>query len=72
MKISMQVLMTLIPRADDRARITDLARQYRTGRQEGVLDSVLAELDRHWRPIRRPRPSREEVMEMLMDADADE
>lgn len=67
MKISMDVLMTMIPRAEDRARMTDLAEQYRTGRAEGVVDCVLDELDKHWRAIRRPKPSREEVVEMLLE-----
>jgi hypothetical protein len=67
MKIPMKNLLALIPREEDRARMRELSRRYRTARADGVLDDVLLEIEKHWRAVRRPMPTREEIREMLDD-----
>jgi hypothetical protein len=72
MKIDLPTLLTLVPRAEDRARLLELARAYRAGRAGGVLDDVMVEVERHWRAIRRPMPTRAQLAEMLAEAGDDE
>lgn len=69
MKISMENLLALIPREEDRSRMREFSHRYRTARADGVLDDVMREIDKHWRAIRRPMPTREEVAEMLASED---
>jgi len=66
-KISMENLMTLIPQADDRARIVSIGANYKSTSAESALDDFMSEIERHWRAVRRPQPSRTEVAEMLRE-----
>lgn len=63
----MKNLLAMIGREEDRARMGELARRYRAARAEGVIDDVMREIEKHWRAIRKPMPTRDEVREMLED-----
>jgi len=65
MKISMTNLLALIPREEDRERLREFSQRYRAARADGVIDDVLRELEKHWRAMRRPMPTRDEVRQML-------
>jgi hypothetical protein len=67
MKISMTSLLALVGREEDRARLRELSRRYRTARAEGVLDDFMQEVEKAWRAIRKPMPTRDEVRQMLDD-----
>jgi len=65
MKISMDALLKLISVDADRARMRELSKRYRTARTDAVLDEVMNEIEKRWRAIRKPMPTRDEVREML-------
>lgn len=65
MKISMNSLLALVGREEDRARLRELSRRYHAARAEGVLDDVMQEIEKAWRAIRKPMPTRDEVRQML-------
>jgi hypothetical protein len=77
MEWKLESLLDLIPREGDRAELRDLGRRHNravvsrapAAEREAILDEAMARVQDHFRAIRHPLPSRDDLAQMLAEAE---